>query len=197
MEEKVHLHVTAALPLGNDLPLHINLTVGWTPEPVQTIGISRHRDFLLYRGRTTTRPSSSLHPTHCHNCCIPGSPERKLCTYDASWAICVPLCTVVTQEENTRIKSSGILFCRKEAATAQHIICGCEALAGQRYNVFGYPSVEATDISTASVRNLCLFIRGRGLLNVLNAMFRVSTISLWLRCIRSKFADGLYRRQRE
>jgi hypothetical protein len=57
-------------------------------------------------------------------------------------------------------------FCRKEAETAQHIICGCEALARQRYNVFGYPFVEPKDISTASVRNLCLFIRGTGLLNL-------------------------------
>jgi hypothetical protein len=27
-------------------------------------------------------------------------------------------------------------------------------------------------------------------------MFRVSTISLWLRCIRGKYADGPYRRRR-
>jgi hypothetical protein len=57
-------------------------------------------------------------------------------------------------------------FCRKEAETAQHIICGCEALACQCYNVFGYPFVKPKDISTASVRNLCLFIRGTGLLNL-------------------------------
>jgi hypothetical protein len=57
-------------------------------------------------------------------------------------------------------------FCRKEAEIAQHIICRCEALARQRYNVFGYPFVEPKDISTASVRNLCLFIRGTGLLNL-------------------------------
>jgi hypothetical protein len=40
-------------------------------------------------------------------------------------------------------------FCRKEAETAQHIIRGCEALAGQRYSVFGHPFVEPKDISTA------------------------------------------------
>jgi hypothetical protein len=57
-------------------------------------------------------------------------------------------------------------FCRKEADTVQHIICGCEALAGQRYNVFGYPFVEPKDISTASVRDLCLFIKGTGLINL-------------------------------
>jgi hypothetical protein len=88
-------------------------------------------------------------------------------------------------------------FCRKEAETAQHIVCGCEALCGLRYSVFGYPFVDPKDISTASVRNLCLFIKGTGLLNcVLNVMFRVSTISLWLRCIRGKYVDGPYRRRR-
>jgi hypothetical protein len=57
-------------------------------------------------------------------------------------------------------------FCRKEAETVQHIICGCEALASQRCNVFGRPFVEPKIISPASVRNLCLFIRGTGLLNL-------------------------------
>ena len=56
-------------------------------------------------------------------------------------------------------------FCRKETATVQHIIC-CEALAHQRYNVFGKPPVEPIDISIASVRDLSLFIRGTGLLNL-------------------------------
>jgi hypothetical protein len=53
-------------------------------------------------------------------------------------------------------------FCRKEAETVQHIICRCEALARQRYNVFGSLEVEPA----ASVRDLCLFIRGTGLRNV-------------------------------
>jgi hypothetical protein len=57
-------------------------------------------------------------------------------------------------------------FCRKEAETVQHIICSCEALAHQRYNVFGSMEVEPTDIHTASVRDLCLFIRGTGLRNL-------------------------------
>jgi len=57
-------------------------------------------------------------------------------------------------------------FCRKETETVQHIICCCEALAHQCYNVFGKPPVEPRDISTASVRDLCLFIKGTGLLNV-------------------------------
>ena len=57
-------------------------------------------------------------------------------------------------------------FCRKETETVQHIICRCEALARQRYNVFGNSPVEPKDISTASVRDLCLFIRDTGLLNL-------------------------------
>jgi len=56
-------------------------------------------------------------------------------------------------------------FCGTETETVQHIICCCEALAGQRYDVFGRLTVEPKDISTASVRDLCLFIRGAGLLN--------------------------------
>jgi hypothetical protein len=57
-------------------------------------------------------------------------------------------------------------FCRKETETVQHIICCCEALANQCYNVLGNRLVEPKDVSTASVRDLCLFIRGKGLLNV-------------------------------
>jgi hypothetical protein len=57
-------------------------------------------------------------------------------------------------------------FCRKETETVQHIVCCCETLARQRYNVFGNPPVEPKNISTASERDLCLFIRGIGLLNV-------------------------------
>jgi hypothetical protein len=54
-------------------------------------------------------------------------------------------------------------FCGKETETVHHIICCCEALARQRYNVFGSLEVEPTDIRTASVRDRCLFIRGTGL----------------------------------
>jgi hypothetical protein len=57
-------------------------------------------------------------------------------------------------------------FCRMENETVQHIICCCEVLARQRYNVFGRLISEPKDISTASVRDLCLFIRGTGLLNL-------------------------------
>jgi ribonuclease HI len=57
-------------------------------------------------------------------------------------------------------------FCRMETETVQHIICRCEALARQRCNVFGRLLAEPKDISTASVRDLCLYIRGTGLLNL-------------------------------
>jgi hypothetical protein len=53
-------------------------------------------------------------------------------------------------------------FCGKETETVQHIICCCEALARQRYNVFGSLEVTPTDIHAASVRDLCLLIRGTG-----------------------------------
>jgi hypothetical protein len=57
-------------------------------------------------------------------------------------------------------------FCRIESETVQHIICCCEVLTHQRYNVLGKLIAETKDIRTASVRDLCLFIRGTGLLNL-------------------------------
>jgi len=57
-------------------------------------------------------------------------------------------------------------FCGMETETVQHIICCCEAMARQRYNVFGKPTVEAKDISSASARDLCFFIRGAELLRL-------------------------------
>jgi hypothetical protein len=57
-------------------------------------------------------------------------------------------------------------FCGMEAETVQHITCSCEALARQRYHFFGKLSVEPKEISTASIRDLCLFIRETGLLNL-------------------------------
>jgi hypothetical protein len=57
-------------------------------------------------------------------------------------------------------------FCRIETETVQHIFCCCEALARQRYNVFGRLIAEPKDISTASARDLCLFITDTGLLNL-------------------------------
>jgi hypothetical protein len=57
-------------------------------------------------------------------------------------------------------------FCSMETEKAQHIICSCEAFSRQRYNIFGKPLVEPREISTASVRDLCLFIRVSDLLNL-------------------------------
>jgi hypothetical protein len=63
-------------------------------------------------------------------------------------------------------EDSNCRFCKEEAETVQHIVCCCEALARQRFNVIGYLAVELTDIRTASGRDLCLFIRGTGLWNL-------------------------------
>jgi hypothetical protein len=59
-------------------------------------------------------------------------------------------------------------FCRKETETVQHIILSAAArywLVGTTASL-GNPPVEPKDVSTASVRDLCVFIRGTGLLNV-------------------------------
>jgi hypothetical protein len=56
--------------------------------------------------------------------------------------------------------------CRMETETVQHIVCCCEVLAHQCYNFFGKLFAEPEDISTASLKNLCLFIRGIGLLTL-------------------------------
>ena len=57
-------------------------------------------------------------------------------------------------------------FCGMETEIMQHLICCCEALARQHYNVFGKLTVEPKDISTASLSDLCLFIQGTGLLSL-------------------------------
>jgi hypothetical protein len=57
-------------------------------------------------------------------------------------------------------------FCRKETETVQHITCCCKALARQLYNVFGNLTVAPKDISTASIKDLCLYIKGTGLLSL-------------------------------
>jgi hypothetical protein len=53
--------------------------------------------------------------------------------------------------------------CGMETETVQRIVCRCEALARQRYDVFGKLIIEPKDISTASIRDLCLFIGSAGL----------------------------------
>jgi hypothetical protein len=65
-------------------------------------------------------------------------------------------------------------LCGMETETVQQIIWCCEALSRQRYNVFGKPNVEPKDISTVSVKDLCLFIRDTGLLKV-----------CWMECLGS------------
>jgi hypothetical protein len=57
-------------------------------------------------------------------------------------------------------------FCRLETETVNHIICCCEALARQRYKFFGKLCAEPKDISTASLKDPCLFVRGTGLMNL-------------------------------
>jgi len=57
-------------------------------------------------------------------------------------------------------------FCRMETETVQHIICCYEALALQHYNVFGKLIAEQRDMSTASVRDLSLLVRGIELLSL-------------------------------
>ena len=43
---------------------------------------------------------------------------------------------------------------------------------------FGKPSVEPKDMSTASLKDLCLFIRDTGILNLCRIKFQGCTISL-------------------
>ena len=57
-------------------------------------------------------------------------------------------------------------ICRMETETVQHITCSCEALACQRYNIFGKLFTKPKDISTSSIKDLCLFIRDTGILNL-------------------------------
>ena len=57
-------------------------------------------------------------------------------------------------------------FCKMETETVQHITCCCEALARQRYSIFGKLFAKPKDISTASIKDLCLFIRDTGILNL-------------------------------
>jgi hypothetical protein len=65
-------------------------------------------------------------------------------------------------------------FCRMETETVQHITCCCETLARQRYNIFGKPLLKPKDISTATLRDLCLFIRDTWILNLCWWKFRVA-----------------------
>jgi hypothetical protein len=57
-------------------------------------------------------------------------------------------------------------FCRMETETVYHIICCCEALARQRYSFFGKLFADPKGISTASLKDLCLFVKGTALMNL-------------------------------
>jgi hypothetical protein len=57
-------------------------------------------------------------------------------------------------------------FCRMEIETVHHIICCRDALAHQRRDFVGKPFAEPKDMSTPSLKDLCLFVRGTGLWNL-------------------------------
>jgi len=61
---------------------------------------------------------------------------------------------------------SSCRFCKMETERVQHITCCCEALARQRYNIFGKLFAKPNDISRASIKDLSLFIGDTGLLNL-------------------------------
>ena len=54
-------------------------------------------------------------------------------------------------------------FCGLETETVQHLVCCCEGLSRQRYNVRPELTVEPNVTRTATVRDLCLFISHTGL----------------------------------
>jgi hypothetical protein len=54
-------------------------------------------------------------------------------------------------------------LCGLETQTLQHLVCCCEALSGQRYNVLGELTIEPNVIRTVTVKDLCLFIGNTGL----------------------------------
>jgi hypothetical protein len=54
-------------------------------------------------------------------------------------------------------------LCGLETETVQHLVCYCEALSRQRYSAFGEFITEPKDISRATVKDLCVFIRNTGL----------------------------------
>jgi hypothetical protein len=56
-------------------------------------------------------------------------------------------------------------FCGSETETVHHIICCYEALARQRYKFFGKLFAEPRDIRMVSFKDLCIFVRGTGIMN--------------------------------
>ena len=57
-------------------------------------------------------------------------------------------------------------FCNMETETVQNFTFCCEALTRQGYNIFGKLFAKPKDISTASIKDLCLFMRDTGILNL-------------------------------
>jgi hypothetical protein len=57
-------------------------------------------------------------------------------------------------------------FWRVETDTVHHIICCCEAAVCQHYNFFGKLYPETKHISTDSLKDLCLFMRNTGAINL-------------------------------
>jgi hypothetical protein len=80
----------------------------------------------------------------------------------SNMCVCVCVC----------VEGGGRLYCvqlqaqQVNSIIVRHITCCYEVLARQHYNVFGKLFAEPKDISTASVRDLCLYIKGTGLLNL-------------------------------
>ena len=60
------------------------------------------------------------------------------------------------------------IFCGMETETVQHIICCCEALARQRYNVSGRPTVQPKHKHRLGKGPLPLHTRRRAIEAVLN-----------------------------
>jgi hypothetical protein len=65
-------------------------------------------------------------------------------------------------------------FCRKEAETAQRIICGCEVLTRQRYCLWESGYRTEGHQHSLSTEPVPLYTRHRATECVLNVMFRVA-----------------------
>jgi hypothetical protein len=142
------------------------------PGPEPALGIPKCPAREATRTWTVNRHHSAWRdlPGHRHGKLFIGGPRKKraddllkLSRHQLKMVVAIRthLCTMFLFEGDSTCR-----FCRKEAETVQHIICCCEVLARQCFNVFGNLDVKPQDVSTASVKDLCLFIRGTGLLNL-------------------------------
>jgi len=57
-------------------------------------------------------------------------------------------------------------FCGLQTETVQHLVCYCEDLSRKRFNASGESTIEPKVISTATVRDLSLFIRNTGIVKL-------------------------------